>query len=143
MKPIIMTKIALDTNILIYNHFLENERKRAISQELLLKSPFISTQTISEYLNTMKRLLKSVATKADLMDLCAEWMSQCVICPIDIATVKLAKQLIQRYDFQLFDSIIVASALEADCEILYSEDMQHNMKVNKQLKIFNPFLQND
>jgi predicted nucleic acid-binding protein len=54
--------------------------------------------------------------------------------------MKLAKQIIWRYDFQLFDSIIVASALEAGCETLYSEDMQHNMMVEGRLKIVNPFL---
>jgi predicted nucleic acid-binding protein len=51
-----------------------------------------------------------------------------------------AKGLIDRYDFQLFDSIIVASALEAGCDILYSEDLQHGLTVEKQLKIINPFI---
>jgi predicted nucleic acid-binding protein len=45
-----------------------------------------------------------------------------------------------RYDFQVFDAIIVASALESGCQTLYSEDMQHEMKVSKQLSIINPFL---
>ncbi|MGB3590011.1 MAG: hypothetical protein WBA23_25925 [Tunicatimonas sp.] len=38
-----------------------------------------------------------------------------------------------------FDSIIVAEALEADCTALYSEDMQHNLLVEKQLRILDPF----
>ena len=54
----------------------------------------------------------------------------------------LAKNLIDRYDFQIFDSIIVASALETDCSTLYSEDMHHNMVVHQQLKIINPFISN-
>jgi len=48
--------------------------------------------------------------------------------------------LMLRYDFQIFDAIIVASALESGCQVLYSEDMQHNMKINGQLTIVNPFL---
>jgi len=48
--------------------------------------------------------------------------------------------LIQRYDFSLFDSIIVASALEAECDILYSEDMQHGLRVEDRLTILNPFI---
>ena len=61
------------------------------------------------------------------------------IAPLEHSTIVLAKNLIDKYDFQIFDSIIVASALEANCEILYSEDMQHNLTVNNQLKIINPF----
>ena len=51
-----------------------------------------------------------------------------------------AQKLLDRYDFQLFDSIVVASALEAGCNTLYSEDLQHGLVVEKQLKIINPFI---
>lgn len=140
MKPITTTKTSLDTNIVIYSHFLENKEKQAISRDLLSKHPFVSIQVVSEYLNTMKRLLKSIATKEDLMDLCSQWMLECMVQPIHISTLQSAKRLINRYDFQIFDSIIVASALEAGCEVLYSEDMQHNLRVEKQLTIINPFI---
>ena len=40
----------------------------------------------------------------------------------------------------LRDSIVVASALEAGCDRLYTEDMQHGLIVENQLKIVNPFL---
>jgi predicted nucleic acid-binding protein len=54
--------------------------------------------------------------------------------------VKYANDLMLRYDFQLFDSIVVASALEAGCEILYSEDFQHNQLIENRLRIINPFI---
>ena len=47
--------------------------------------------------------------------------------------------LVQRYDFQLFDSVIVASVLEAECDILYSEDLHHGLIVEDKLTILNPF----
>ena len=141
MKPIIMTKkLSLDTNILIYSHFLDSKEKQTISRELLSTYPFVSAQVISEYLNVMKRLLKSTATKEEIMDLCSEWMLMCTVQPIHISTLQSAKRLITRYNFQIFDSIIVASALEAGCEALYSEDMQHNLQIDKQLTIINPFI---
>ena len=140
MKPITTNKISLDTNILIYSHFLDDKNKRTISRELLSKYPFVSAQVISEYLNVMKRLLKSTVTKEDLMDLCSEWMLMCTVQPITIPTIQSAKNLIIRYNLQIFDSIIIASALEAGCEVLYSEDMQHNLRVEKQLTIINPFI---
>lgn len=38
-----------------------------------------------------------------------------------------------------YDSLIVASALESECTILYSEDMQPGLVIENQLKIVNPF----
>ena len=139
MTPITTTKIALDTNILIYNHFLTDHEKRTIAHKLLACNPVVSTQVVSEYLNVMKRLL--VVPKVEILDLCSQWMNECSIHSVERSTVSIAKRLVQHYDFQIFDAIIVASALEANCQILYSEDMHHNMKINGQLTIINPFVE--
>jgi predicted nucleic acid-binding protein len=48
--------------------------------------------------------------------------------------------LVKKYDFQIFDGIIVASALEAGCDNLYSADMQHGLVVDGALRIVNPYL---
>ena len=68
----------------------------------------------------------------DIMTFC-----QCV--PATEETLRTGFALIKRYDFQFFDSVIVAGALEANCTVLYSEDMHHNLLVEKQLHILNPF----
>jgi predicted nucleic acid-binding protein len=133
-----MNKIALDTNVLIYNHGNEGDAKQVIADSLFDNVPVISTQVISEYLNILKRISKM--GKCDLLKICAEWLKDCQIQSVNLSTVKLAHDLIQKYDFQLFDSIIVASALEAGCDILYSEDMQHGLLVESKLKIINPFV---
>jgi len=133
-----MNKIALDTNILIYNHQLTDVGKRSIANALLAQRPFVSTQAISEYLNVMKRLLP--VAKTQLLKLCADWMQECEIRPVYRDTVTLAEKLVAQYDFQIFDAIIVASALESDCQTLYSEDMQHGMMIARQLTIINPFI---
>jgi len=119
----IMTKISLDTNVLIYNHGIEGDTKQLIAYNLLDNNPVISTQVISEYLNVMKRISKM--NKSDLLGMCAEWLEDCQIQSVNLSTLKLANRLIHKYDFQLFDSIIVASSLEAECDILYSEDLHH------------------
>ncbi len=48
--------------------------------------------------------------------------------------------LIKKYDLQLFDAMIVSAALEAGCEILYTEDMHHQLLVEAKLRIINPFI---
>ena len=61
--------------------------------------------------------------------------------PVQRSTLTTSLFLMGKYDFQLFDSLIVASALEEGCDTLYSEDMQHDLLVEEQLKIVNPFIQ--
>ncbi|MFW5755304.1 MAG: hypothetical protein ACOCWD_02570 [Tangfeifania sp.] len=45
----------------------------------------------------------------------------------------------ERWKFSFYDSMIIASAMESECTILYSEGMQHNQKLFN-LKIVNPFI---
>jgi predicted nucleic acid-binding protein len=138
MKQIIMSKIALDSNILIYNHSMDHENKRLIARDFFKENPIVSSQVISEYLNVMKRIFKM--QKLELMQLCSLWLEKCCVQPVILSTIKLAQDLIGKYDFQMFDGIIVAAALEADCEILYSEDMQNGQIIENMLKIVNPFI---
>ena len=111
-------------------------RKTAIS--LFSLYPVISTQVISEYINVIKRKLK--LPKDEIMDVCLQNIEMSILQPVSLTTLKYARDLIDRYDFQLFDSIIVASALEANCHILYSEDMYHGLMVENRMTIINPFV---
>jgi predicted nucleic acid-binding protein len=49
-----------------------------------------------------------------------------------------ALRIAERYGFQIYDSLIVAAALEAGCTTLYSEDMQDGQSIDT-LTIRNPF----
>ena len=50
-----------------------------------------------------------------------------------------AIRLTRRYLLSWYDSLIVAAALEAECGVLYSEDLQHGQKIGN-LRVENPFL---
>jgi predicted nucleic acid-binding protein len=132
-----MNRIALDSNILIYNHSLDYESKRLIARDFFKENPVISSQVISEYINVMKRNFKM--QKQELLNLCSLWLEKCSIQPVVLSTIKLAQNLINRYDFQIFDGIIIAAALEANCNILYSEDMQNGQIIESTLRVVNPF----
>jgi len=133
-----MSRIALDSNILIYNHSLDHEDKRLIARDFFKENPVVSSQVISEYLNVMKRNFKM--QKLELMQICSLWLEKCSIQPVILSTIKLAQDLVGKHDFQVFDGIIIAAALEADCDILYSEDMQDGQIIENTLKIVNPFV---
>jgi len=52
---------------------------------------------------------------------------------------ELASNVRGKYCLSFWDSLIIASALFTNANILYSEDMQHELIVEKQLTIINPF----
>ena len=133
-----MNKFALDTNILIYSHDNNAHGKQNIARDLIVRSPVICSQTLAEYISVLRRVIK--IPKAFIINACMPNLKHCQIQVVDIETLQTAEHLIQRYDFQIFDAIIVASALETGCNTLYSEDMQHNMKIERKLSIINPFL---
>jgi predicted nucleic acid-binding protein len=45
----------------------------------------------------------------------------------------------ERYKLSWYDSLIVAAAIEAKCDVLYTEDMQHGQRFGE-LVVTNPFL---
>jgi predicted nucleic acid-binding protein len=61
------------------------------------------------------------------------------IIQFDIDTIKYAYKIKDKYKFSYFDSLIIATALNHNCQILYTEDMQHNQIIEDKLKIINPF----
>ena len=139
MKQMIMNrKIALDTNVLVYCHSNAEPEKQETATSFFALCPVISTQVLSEYINVVKRKLK--LPKDEIMDVCMLNIEMCILQPVSFTTLKYARKLLDRYDFQLFDSIVVASALEAGCHILYSEDLHHGLLVEKQMEIINPFI---
>lgn len=55
-----------------------------------------------------------------------------------MATHTKATDLAERYGYGIYDATILASALLAGCNVVYSEDMQHGQKIDG-LTILNPF----
>jgi predicted nucleic acid-binding protein len=137
-----MTNIALDTNILLYCHSNTELEKRAKAFSLLRLSPVVSSQVVSEYLNVSKRTMDRF-TKKEIMNICCCMLEMCEIQPVVFSTMLLAEKLMTKYDFQIFDNIIVAAAIEAGCDTLYTEDMQNGQIINKKLKLVNPFYKGD
>ncbi len=130
--------VAIDTNVLIYVYDSSDVLKRQLAIELLSDNPHVPAQVISECLNTLRRLLP--IAKEKLLILTADLFADCPIIPIHVSTLREASLLVKKYEFQLFDAVIVAASLEAGCNILYSEDMHHDLLVNNSLRIINPFV---
>lgn len=135
----------IDTNVFLYHLDDSDAAKHMISRKLIRealinKTGCISYQVIQECLNAglrkahialdhgmAKRYLKTV-----LLPL---WR---IMPSPDLFRRGIDIQ--QRYSFQFYDSLIVGAALEADCTILLTEDLQHGQRIDHRLTIENPFL---
>ncbi|HNM06920.1 MAG TPA: PIN domain-containing protein, partial [Leptospiraceae bacterium] len=60
------------------------------------------------------------------------------VVPITLNTSVKVWEIKERYKFSFWDSLIISSALENNCKILYSEDMQNGQVIMDQLTIKNP-----
>jgi predicted nucleic acid-binding protein len=59
---------------------------------------------------------------------------------VDDNIIEQALFLHEKYLYSYFDSLMLSSALKADCSIIHSEDMQHGQIIENTLKIVNPFV---
>ena len=129
----------IDTNILIY--FVSNdEAKKIIAKDVLIKEAIniVSSQVIGEFVSVTRK--KRILPSDDIIRFANEFMDIFNFVLIGKETIKLSFEIHRRYKFSTWDSLIIASALENDCKILYTDDIQHNQLIDKKLRIVNPFV---
>lgn len=132
-----MTVAFADTNIAIYA-FDKQADKAAKAEAIMDAAPFISTQVVNEFLNICQIKLK--LDRATRHELARGLMQGCYVISVDSAVIVEAMRIENRYGFSWWDSLIVAAALQAGCDTLYTEDMQHGQVINGQLTLINPFV---
>lgn len=132
-----LTNAFLDSNIILY--LLDAHTEKSVTAEKLIRqNPHINAQVLVEVGNVCNKKYKW--TKHQVCDFWYDLMSDCQVSSISEHILAEAIYLTEKYDFQLFDAIIVSGALEAGCNVLYSEDMHHQLVVEGQLTIINPLL---
>jgi predicted nucleic acid-binding protein len=131
----------LDSNILLYLFEKQELDKQAIANKFVEDafvngSSVISFQVVQECLNMLTRKLKlSPENVRRFMStyLLPLWQ---IMPSQTLYTRALTVQMQTNYNF--YDSLIIAAALEAGCTTLYTEDLQHNQQIQT-LTIKNPF----
>ncbi|MCT7446979.1 PIN domain-containing protein [Aliarcobacter skirrowii] len=131
-------KIFLDTNILLYAYSTEKEKQEK-AQNILntYNNIYISKQVINETINILIKKFK--LNIKDIINVVKELEKEFIVLDFDVQTQLNALNLKQNYNLQFYDALIVSTALENSCTILYSEDMQDKQLIEKKLKIINPF----
>ena len=128
----------LDTNIVVYLYSGDEPEKQATALQLIEQNdPIISTQVLSELANTLSR---KFALPFDVVAQAVEEVQEaCAVLPVMPETISQALALAKKYQYSYYDSLILASALSADCSTLFTEDMHHGQVVANLLTINNPF----
>jgi predicted nucleic acid-binding protein len=130
-------KVFFDTNVPIYAIALGDPRMDW-AQQLLAQGGMVSVQVLNEFAAVARK-----KTNMPWSEVRLALESVKVLCPnplpITIDSHKEALAIAEKYGFRIYDALIVASALEAGCTILYSEDMQDGQVIDSKLTIRNPF----
>jgi len=134
----------IDTNVFIYSLERLDERKadkadRLIETGIATGNAYISFQVVQECLNTAIRKAEIPLTTDEM-----KMYLNSVLTPL--YRVQPSRKLYQaaldiqgHFRFSFYDSLIIAAALEVNCKILFSEDMQHGQNIEG-LTIENPFI---
>lgn len=134
-------RIFIDTNIFVYasieDKVYTDKRNKAVN---LIQSAeheiVISTQVINEYYVI---LIKNGINDEDIQERILEIIENAVLINVTFKTIQSAWEIRGKYKYSYWDSLIISSALEDDCSVLYTEDMQDGQIIERRLKIENPF----
>ncbi len=137
-------RIFFDTNILVYLFDTSDKSKNARAKSLISEgkvdaSLHISSQVINEFINITTRKIKNPINFERQKDILKFLNVIFIVNPLTIHTSQKAISLKLKYKYAFWDALILASAIENNCDILYSEDMQHGQLIEGGLKITSPF----
>jgi predicted nucleic acid-binding protein len=126
----------LDTNILVYA-FVDDARC-AVAERLLAQGCDISVQVLNEFANVARRKLGF--DWPQLNDALGAVRSLVrAVHPLDLECHGDAIGLAEHHMLSIYDATIIAAAVRAGCDILYSEDMHAGLVIEGRLTIVNPF----
>ncbi|MCP4349498.1 MAG: PIN domain-containing protein [Desulfobacterales bacterium] len=137
-------RIFFDTNTVVYLFDTSEKEKRAGAKRLLREQRaksflYISSQVVNEFVNITTGKIKNPVTFEKQRSILKFFQIVFIVSPLTIHTSLTALELKLKYRFSYWDSLILASALENRCFVIYSEDMQHGQLIEGSLKILNPF----
>lgn len=130
----------IDTNIWVY---LYSDTAKSIVVKQIIETNFedivISTQVMTELYNVLVK--KNFKTRIEASQIINEISQNFTVCGINPEMVIKASEISIKFQYSIYDSLIIAAALINQCNIVYTEDLQHNQTIDQKIKIINPFKQ--
>jgi predicted nucleic acid-binding protein len=133
----------LDTNIFVYM-FDANSQKRKKALQLIRRATdtgegIISYQVAQEFFNVARRRFTQPMSVAESEQYLITVFRPLLAVQSSAGLYLEGLRIADRYRLSWYDSLIVAAALESNCDTLYSEDLNHGQEIDG-LRIENPFL---
>jgi predicted nucleic acid-binding protein len=137
-------KYFLDTNIFVYSLDPVDPRKARTAEALVTRAVdsrlgVISFQVVQEFMNVSLRQFRITMTVTELELYFFKVLLPMMAIPSSSGLFLEALRLQKAHQIAWHDSLIVAAALQGQCRVLYSEDLQHGRRFGD-LLIQNPFL---
>ena len=126
----------IDTNVLVYVAS-GDAAKADRAERIIADGGTISVQVLNELANVAHRKMR--LSWPETHALLSTIRALLPVQPITVETHETGLALAERYGLSLYDAMIAASALPADCDTLWSEDMHDGVVIQDRLRIANPF----
>ena len=137
--------VFLDTNIFVYAFLASEPRKRAKAVELIESClgsgrGCISYQVVQEFANVAGKKFSTRLSAQDCKAFIDAAMQPLNLVASSTALIHTALDLQDELKYGFYDCVMLAAALQAGADTLYTEDLQHWQLVRGKLRIVNPFL---
>ncbi len=123
-----------DTNVLLYR-LSSDSSKADRANELLQTGGAVSVQVLNEFAAVAARKLRM--TIAEIRFVLDAIRLVCDVVPVDLEIHDRALELAERYRLAIYDALIVAAAIGANCTTLWTEDLHNGQRIQR-LTIRNP-----
>jgi predicted nucleic acid-binding protein len=125
-----------DTNVLVY--LASGDPVKADRAERVIGAGgAVSVQVLNELANVARRKMQMSWT--DTHAFLNMVRNVLTVHALTVETHEIGLRLAEKYRLSIYDAMIAASALQAGCDTLWSEDMKHGLAVDGILRILNPF----
>jgi predicted nucleic acid-binding protein len=134
-----MTRVALDSNILIYAELEPESEKGTRAANLILRAAsdgVIPAQVLGEYLRFVQRRVP--AAFAEAIRQASVYRTLFLTPPTTSAVIDKASEVARHHQIQLWDCVICTASVEVGAKVLLTEDMQDG-RVIEGLRLMNPF----
>lgn len=125
-----------DTKVLIYLAAADMAKAER-AEHLVAGGGVISVQVLNELANVARRKMRM--SWEETHGFLSAIRGLLRVEELRFETHEIGLSLAERYNLSVYDAMIAAAALQAQCDTLWSEDMQDGVVLDGALRIVNPF----
>ncbi len=133
----------VDTNILVYAYDKSAGEKHKVAKQIVEKlwkerNGALSTQVLQEFFVVVTKKVKNPLSFDSAFQIISD-LGLWKVATIELKDILDAIKLSQRYKISFWDALILCSAINLECSIIWSEDLSSGQYFEK-IKVINPFL---